>query len=638
MHAQRFCSFAIAVTLACISSVASADDAPTRIETLIVTADRAPQPASEASAPVEVIHRDALEQRAPIDLAELLVGRPGISVSRSGGIGELAEVRLRGGEANHLQVRIDGVEIDDPATGSSVDFSQILPIGIERVELLRGASSALWGSDALSGILAIDTTPPAEAAQLHVGASAGSFDTTSERASGAYSTDAWHVAAGAQHERTDGTNVALDGHEDDAYRNTTWNVNTGWTGATTELRLVARDVQASVDIDPTPPPDFVPADGPLTQDVSQHMGGVTARWSTAAAWQHTLDATWFESSNTSRDTGVDTGSADGRRVRLGYQADWRYGAALESGVTAAVEYAEETLHQRGPVSPFGDPHQNQSTDATSEIVEWRTALPARASLSLSARHDANDAFRDANAYRAALRVPFDEQGATLYLTWGTGTKNPTFADRFGFTPDTFIGNPNLRPERSESTSATFVAPIGAQFVAQVAVFRDRLTDEIDGFVFDAMLGGFTARNVDGTSRRDGIEPSLVWTPSDQLSVALDYTYLDATEPADGKHEEEVRRPRHTGAARIDWTPTERASVELGAAYVGRHTDFDFSSFPAARKALHDYTLVHCTARYRVTDRFTLELRGENLADAHYEDVIGYRPLGRTVTFGIEGSL
>ena len=637
MHAQRFCSLATTVALACVTSIATAEDTQPRVETLIVTADRMPQPESAASVPVEVIDRDALERRAPLDLADLLLGRPGVAVSRAGGIGQLAEVRLRGGEANHLQVRIDGIEIDDPATGSTVDFAQILPIGIERVELLRGAASALWGSDAMSGVLAIDTTPAPGTDALRAGASTGSYGTTIAQASAAHATDAWHVAASAARESSDGTNIALHGGEDDGWRNATWQVNTGYTGATTALALAVRDVQANVDIDPTPFPDFVPVDGPQMQEVSQRMGAVSARWSPAPAWQHTLDATFFESGNTSIDAGSNVGSADGRRMRFGYQTDWRYGQALDSGVTAAFEYAEETLHQRGPATPFGDPRQNRTIDATSGIVEWRTALPADASLSLSARHDANSAFRDANAYRAALRVPLDGRGTTLFLTWGTGTKNPTFTERYGFTPDTFVGNPSLRPERSDSFGATLATAFGSRLSAQLSAFRDRLTDEIDGFVFDPALGGFTARNVDGTSRRDGIEPSLVWTPLDSLTLALDYTYLVATEPVDGKHEEEVRRPKQSGGIRIDWDAGAHASVEVGAAYVGDRDDFDFATFPAPRVRLGDYTLIHCSARYRVADHFTFVVRADNLADTRYEDVIGYRGLPRTVLFGVEGT-
>src|SRR5262249_34319556 len=149
-------------------------------------------------------------------------------------------------------------------------------------------------------------------------------------------------------------------------------------------------------------------------------------------------------------------------------------------------------------------------------------------------------------------------------------------------------------ERSESLTATLATSFGSRFSAQLSAFRDRLTDEIDGFVFDPVLGGFTAKNVDGTSRRDGIEPSLVWTPLDSLTLALDCTYLVATEPVDGRHDEEVRRPKHSGGARIDWDASERASIEIGAAYVGDRDDFDFSTFPAPRERLPDYTLIHCS--------------------------------------------
>ena len=213
----------------------------------------------------------------------------------------------------------------------------------------------------------------------------------------------------------------------------------------------------------------------------------------------------------------------------------------------------------------------------------------------------------------------------MFLSAGTGTKNPTFVERFGFTPDTFIGNPNLRPERSRSYSVSL----------EHAVRRRRCTcalphsttgceDEINGFFFDANAGGFTAVNTNGESQRDGVELSVHAQLNDVLRVRIDYTYLDATQPGERKPGERTapaaeQRPRHrrlrraAGAADV----ADRRGVSSATT-----TTTTSQRFPARRVNLDGYTLLHCTARYRINDMFEITGRVENAADEHYQDVFG----------------
>jgi len=273
-------------------------------------------------------------------------------------------------------------------------------------------------------------------------------------------------------------------------------------------------------------------------------------------------------------------------------------------------------------------------DTMSAIGEWVIDWNG-ASASLSARHDDNSDFDDSNDYRIALRIPLARPGTTLFLSAGTGTKDPTFVERFGFTPDTFIGNPNLRPERSRSATVALDQALGDGAAIRISYFHDKLEDEIDGFVFDATAGGFTAINTNGDSHRKGVEFSLTARVFDALRARFDYTYLDATQPGAVHQEDELRRPHNTGRIVLDYAPLpDRLSFELGAAYVGAHDDDDFSTFPARRVGLDAYTLIHCTARVRITDRVELTGRVENASDQHYQDVFGYATPGRQGYVGI----
>jgi vitamin B12 transporter len=633
---RAFRSFARAVVviqLICLVSYANADtEAP---EQITVLATRTDTPVDIAPAPVEIIDTQAIDARQSGIPADLLRGAPGFSVSRSGGIGAVTEVRLRGAEANHLLVLVDGIDINDPALGSSVDFANLDLIGMTRIEILPGAQSALWGSDALAGVMNFETTPAPGATERNVWFEGGSNDTTRESLRLADRNDAWYYALDARHTETAGTNIATSGGEDDGYRNTTLHLNSAYTGERGSVQLVARSVNAQSEYDPTPFPDFVPVDGNLELNVHQRLLGLFGSFNQTDHLTQRLTYRHYDSRNDNLTDGTRDSSSDGDKNQITYQGDYAFAwGATSQLVTWAYEYTREGFNQRGTASAFGDPNQDQHMDTQSAIGEWVVDWNG-VSASLSARHDDNSDFDDANDYRVAVRVPIVRPGTTLFLSAGTGTKNPTFVERFGFTPDTFIGNPNLRPERSRSASVAIDQALGERASMRLSYFHDKLEDEINGFFFDANAGGFTAINTDGDSHREGVEFTITAHVLESLQARLDYTYLDATQPGAVHQEDELRRPHNTGRVVLDYTPLpDRLTVELGAAYVGTHDDDDFATFPARRVSLDGYTLVHCTARYRISDRIELTGRIENATDEHYQDVFGYATPGRQGYVGI----
>ncbi len=603
------------------------------IETITVTAQREEMPIERATVPVELIGESAIERRVAATPEDLLRGAPGVSLARSGGTGALTELRLRGAEANHVLVLVDGVEVNDPATGSAVDFSQLSLTGVNRIEVLRGPQSALWGSDAIAGVVYFDTTPAPDTRQRTVSTSAGSNGARTISADIGANDSVWHYDIAARHGATSGTNVSRAGSEDDGYESSTLHVNTGYRATDWSIQAIARRTSAQVEYDPTPFPAFLPADGDLESHLDHALARLDLRVATQSALQHRLTADYFDSRNRAFDAGVATDSSDADKLRLGYQSHLTIDAERHSHrLIAAVEYERERFRQRGVATPFGDPNQNQHLHNRALVGEWSVDLDTGIGFSLSARHEDNSDFRDAASYRAAARAPLSPS-TTLFASYGSGRKNPTFTERFGFTPDTFIGNPELDPERSTGYSITLQHTISTAIRGEVTYFRDRLRDEIDGFVFDATRGAFTARNDSSTSRRQGAELS-VHAKTERLAIGADYTFIDATENDDGRSVREARRARHTGRLWLDVDVAANASMQIGATYTGARYDLDFAEFPARRVTLRDYVLLHLAARYRFSTHLSAFVRADNLGDADYEDVFGYATPGRTFELGL----
>ncbi|MDZ7684667.1 MAG: TonB-dependent receptor [Gammaproteobacteria bacterium] len=206
---------------------------------------------------------------------------------------------------------------------------------------------------------------------------------------------------------------------------------------------------------------------------------------------------------------------------------------------------------------------------------------------------------------------------------------------FGFF-DTFTGNPELEPEHSRAWELGLRHSAGDRLRVSASYFESRLIDEINGFVFDAASGGFTAENVDGKSDRRGVEVDASWQATDTVSLDASYTWLDATEPSMNGELEEVRRPGNTASLRANFD-LARVNLNIGAQYNGSQIDTFFPPFPepSQRVKLDAYTLVDVSLRYQLSDAINLHARVENALDETYEEVFGFRSSGFGAFAGIE---
>ncbi len=244
---------------ACWINGAQAQVVAAPLEGVVISGNRTVTPLVDTGSDVSIITAEELEQRQIRFVSEALREAPGIAVSRSGPVGTNTQVRIRGAEANHTVVMIDGVKVNDPFT-SEVDFAHLLAAQIERIEILRGPQSALYGAEAIGGVISIFTKRGAPGVQAEAGVEGGSFSTINGMAGVRGATQTVNYALSATAYRSDGTNVSRFGSEDDGYRNRTVYASGGWApvaGASLDASLRYRDSRSMFD-----PQDFGFPPGP----------------------------------------------------------------------------------------------------------------------------------------------------------------------------------------------------------------------------------------------------------------------------------------------------------------------------------------------------------------------------------------
>ncbi len=584
------------------------------VEYLRVTAHRLPT----KKPTLPVIVRD-LDDRPDVGTSALR-DLPSFAVSQAGSLGSLTQARVRGAEANHLLVLLDGVEIMDPTTDSGFNFANLNMAGMNSLEYLPGAHSAIWGSDAVAGVLQFRTRPVSDVRRLEL--EGGSFDSRYVKAQLATVEEGYYYNLSVSDFSTDGTNIARSGSEDDGYDNHSWFASAGLDRERWGLRALVRRARTESDFDPTPFPAFLPADGDRQNRHDERLAllGLDVANANGTVEEH-LTLSYFKSHNSTEADGVRNASSDGKRWKLQSVTRWRPGSRYHFDLL--LEHEKEEFKQRGEASFFGDPNQRQDFATTSAGIEWLAEVAEGWQLAVSARHDVNSEFENSDSVRVSTRYQLLE-ATSVWAAWGTGIKQPSFIERYGFTPDSFIGNPDLDSEQSTHFSLGIEQALGAWQV-DVTAFRDRLTDEIDGFYFDPTAGGFTAVNQRGTSRRYGMElsASRAWTSG---ALRVGGSYLHAEDP-DGSRE--IRRPEWLAFARVNqqWGP---AMLTLELFSSDDQDDLAFATFPARRVTLDRYTLLNAQVRVPLPKGMQLGLRGANLLDESYEEQLGYEAPGRAV--------
>jgi vitamin B12 transporter len=596
-------------------------------QSIIVTGSREPLPAEQSPVSVTVLDQEALDDLALPAAADLLRLVPGVSVATTGPRGTQTQLRIRGAEANHTLLFVDGIRFNDPAAGNEARFELLTTDLLSRVEVVRGPQSALWGSEALGGVIAVDSADPLQARGFAGLGEYGSLDSSRLFGRAALASGPVGLTAAVGWQRSDGIDSFGSGGERDGFDNLAASLKGVYRRGPLELGAVGHWIEGRSGFDGFDPITFLRAD---TLDETRNRIGAVRGWArfTDGGWTVRAEAAYLDSANRNRLAGAPLNSTFGDRLMLGGQVARRFG---RHELIAAVEREEEDFRARDTAF-FGGTDQDRSRSLTAFVGEWRAQWLDGLSTDVAIRHDDFSAFDDATTLRAAI-VARPSAHWTLHAAYGEGIAQPTFYDLYGFFPGSFVGNPDLKPERSRGWEAGVRWENTAVRVG-VTGFSSRLRDEIVD-VFDPVTFLSSTANASGRSRRDGAEAEAAWRAAGWLNLALNYTYLDADEQrvAGTALVREVRRPRHSANL---MAYGENGPLRWGAslAYVGARTDTDFDLFPARTVRLGDYALASLNLGWRILPQLELYGRVENGFDADYQDVVGYNTPGRTVYAGL----
>ncbi len=597
---------------------AHAQDSTAGDDEIVVVASGVPQQADHTGRAVTVLDRATIETRQTVSLSDLLATTPGVGVTRNGGPGSLTAVRIRGAEDAQTLVLIDGVRANDPSSpGGAFDFGNLLAGSIERVEVLRGANSVVWGSQAIGGVVNIVTQAPVDGIAARANAEVGYADQVSANAAIAAGNDRLQGAITGGYFRTDGVSQAAVGTEADGYRqyNASGRLKAEFApGFGIDLRGYYAD--SRVDLDGYPAPNYSFADT-AEYSKTQELYGYAGLFANVGPVKNRLGFSIADINRDNYDPAAGgTGPAylyRGRSERYEYRGD----AVLAEPIRLTFGAEQENLR-------FYDGQQTYRADTTSFYGQAILTPIEPVTISAGVRDDDHSRFGDHVSWGAS--VALRPQPSTLVrASYNEGFKAPTLYQLFA----PFYGTDDLDPETAKSwdVGVEQSALDGAVKLGATWFHRDT-RNQID---FDMV--SFTYANIART-RAQGVELELALRPVAAFSVTANYTYTDTENRSAGFEGKDLaRRPRDAASVSADYRFPFGLSIGGTVTMIG-------DSFNDAGNAsrIDGFAIGSIRAEMPIGDKFAVYGRIENVSDEKYQVVSGYGTYGRAAYAGVRMKL
>ena len=581
---------------------------------VVVTVTRESLPVSKLGQPVDVLTAADIKSYQSLFIADLLTHTTDLSVAHNGGPGEAAAASIRGAGADHTLYLLDGIRLNDPSqVGGGTNLGLLTTGDADRIEVLRGPLSTLWGSGALGGVISITSHTPSQ--PLEGGFALEGFDRYgSARADigGKRGGLTWGLAGSAYND--DGVSAFAGGTEKDGFAQTSLRGRVAYDLGATTLHAFASKTHSRNDYDGYVPPFYNFGDtGDFGKtDTTIAAVGLTNRYS---AGEQSLS---LAETDTQRDDfyegGTPSFSARGHIQSADYHASYSFGATRLLGGLA---------YERDSMS--GD---SRASATLASIYGQVTRDFGPVAASLSARHDDASSFGGLDIAQVSLSAPVGEHWR-LHASAGTGVKAPSLYQLYSF-----YGTDSLKVEKAVSIDAGVDYTFGSGVVT-ATVFERHVRDQIDFVSPDAshcttsQIFGCYA-NIDRT-RASGLELGLTQDLTASLHLKANYTFLGTRNQSTGFAGNRLpRTPEQLGSADLSWDATDRLTLGLGVRHAGEAFDDVYNS-----RQLDAYTLADLRANYALNDRFSLYGRVENAGDTRYETAADYGQTGRRLWLGIQ---
>ncbi|KSB90708.1 TonB-dependent receptor [Caulobacter vibrioides] len=632
MRLVSLLALAAAVPALASPALAWADDAAA-VDQVVVTASRGPEKLSEVSTSMTVIDAELLRKSQTVVISDLLSRTPGVTVTRNGGVGGTTQLRIRGAETDQTVVLIDGVKLNDPSsTGGGYNFATLLAGNINRIEVLRGSQSTLWGSQAIGGVVNMITAVPTGPLGAQAAVEAGSRDTAYGHAAVSTGGDWGGFRLAGAYYTTDGVSAfgkSYGGKEKDGYRNAAISSRldlnvTDW--AAVDLR--ASYAAAKNEFDGFPAPLYAFADSPeygKTKELVSYAGVRLSAFDGALKNRFGYAYTQTDRDNFDPSSSVaKTFDARGTNSRYEYQGSWTISEALRA--TFGAETERSWFRTASPSTFDPNPTPDRHAASTDSLYLQLQAKPiAGLTLTGGVRQEDHSAFGDATVYQAGATYSPNDGVTVFRANYGEGFKAPSLYQLYSI-----YGDRNLKPEESESVDLGVEhSVLDGRVRAGVTWFHRDITNQID-FVSNNNPPNYGGYANFAKTETSGVELEATIAVTTALLVTANYTNMDAiNRSATNNGKRLPRRPSETANLNADYDWKNGLTTGVSVQYVGESYD----NVTNARR-LKSYALFDLRAAYPVNEQFEVFGRVENLFDKEYQTIYRYGSVGRGFFAGV----
>lgn len=583
---------------------------------VVVSANLVPTPIDQVGSSVTVLTREDIERTGDAHVIDLLKRVPGVSINHNGGTGATAQLRIRGSDTGQVKILIDGVEVNDPgATANDFDFNAFLVTEIEQIEVLRGPQSALYGNDAMGGVINIITRKGQGPMRVTGLVEGGSYQTFRQGVGVSGSLGGFSYALSGANFQTKGFSRVTAGDEKDGTRTQSVNGRFSYDfNSIFSLEAGGGFTHMVSEYDPSST-----RDGP--NEIEKHMGHgrVAAKVKLFdGRWDNTLSAT---GSRTERDYDQPASASrystfDGDRYGLEYRGSVKIDRddVLTFGAARETETARSTNIRGG--AKVTDLDRDLRTDSL--YAQYLLGLWDDLHLTAGIRHDDVQGFGGETTYRLTGAYTVPGWRTILRASYGTAAKAPTLYQLYAPT----YGNATLRPEKSKGFDFGFEQPL----------LNGRLTIGATAFHNDYRnLIAFQDYYVNiARARTQGIEATMRAEITPDLTVGVGYTFLDSEDRDTGR--DLPRRPRHSANLSADYLGIRGFRIGGAVRYV--HQQLNSAS---STVELDSFIVVDALVSYDITEKVAAYVRVENLFDEKYQEALNYRTPGRSAYLGLKAN-